>query len=261
MNLKNQEGLFFHADEILVHRINDQIMISLAAIYPHGIPSDFEKNAINENNIYAVEISPEKIANQDAFHFLPLRPVLEKLGSSSALFKMICRAKQLLYWHRMSQFCGACGGVNEMSEIETAKVCQQCHRVSYPYYHPAVLVLIEHGDEMLLARSPHFRKGVYAPLAGFVSPAETAEEAVIREVHEEVGLEINNLRYFRNQSWPFPNSFMIGYFAEYVSGEIQLDTHELEDARWFTANQLPESLPSKASISRQLVDEFLRRKR
>lgn len=260
MNLKNQEGLFFHADEILVRRINNQFLIPLAAIYPHGLPDGFEKNAFYENNIYAFEISPEIIINNEQFYFLPLRQVLETFDPISAAYPIICRAKHLLYWHRMSQFCGACGGVNEMSQIEIAKICQQCHRVSYPYYHPAVLVLIERGNEMLLARSPHFRKGVYAPLAGFVSPSETAEEAVVREVHEEVGLKIDNLRYFKNQSWPFPNSFMVGYFAEYVAGEIQLDTRELEDARWFTADQLPDSLPSKTSISRQLVDDFLWRR-
>ena len=263
--LNRDFGLFFHLDEILVCRQDDQLVVSMQKIYGHECSDDFEKNAcfleiFDEKNLYAVEISLEALKNDREFYFLPVRTVLGKLDPKSRLFKLICRAKQLLHWHKVSRFCGECGGINQLSEIETAKICQQCQKVTYPYYHLAILVLIEREDEILLARSPHFAKGLYAPLAGFISPAESAEEAVAREVYEEVGLEIKDIRYFANQSWPFPNSFMIGYFAKYASGKICVDTNELEDARWFGVTRLPTVMPSKASISRQLIEHFLNRR-
>ena len=153
-----------------------------------------------------------------------------------------------------------CGHLNQFSETEVAKICSHCHRISYPAYSPAVIVLVERNDEILLARSPHFTQGIYSALAGFISPAETAEEAVVREVKEEVGLEISHVQYFASQIWPFPNSFMIGYTARFLSGDICIDRTELEDARWFNVFELP-LLPSPASISRRLIDDFVARKR
>ena len=119
-----------------------------------------------------------------------------------------------------------------------------------------MITLISDGDRMLLARSPHFAPGVYSTIAGFVEPGESLEETVVREIREEVGVEVRNVRYFGSQPWPFPNSLMIGFTAEYVSGEIRFDGVEIEDARWFTAEDLPR-LPAPLSIARRLIDDFL----
>jgi len=123
-----------------------------------------------------------------------------------------------------------------------------------------VIVRIERGDEILLARSPHFAPGVYSTIAGFVEPGESLEETVIREVREEVGVEVANVRYFGSQPWPFPNSLMIGFVADYASGDLRLQEGEIEDAGWFTSDTLP-GLPSRYSIARRLIDEFISRGR
>jgi NAD+ diphosphatase len=262
-SVQNSCALFFHEDEILMQSKNNEFIISVKDICTDEFLDSAKKETyfleiFDKKSLYVIAISPEKINNHE-FHFLPVRKILEKFDSNSPLFRLICRAKHLLHWNKVSQFCGECGGTNQLSNIETAKICQQCQRVTYPHYHPAILVLIEHKNEILLARSHHFTKGLYAPLAGFISPSETAEEAVAREVREEVDLEIKDIRYFANQSWPFPSSFMVGYFAQYASGSICIDPHEIEDARWFNVNNLPPLMPSKISISGQLIDNFLRR--
>lgn len=132
-------------------------------------------------------------------------------------------------------------------------VCPACGLVAYPRISPAVMVLIGRGNELLLARSPRFKPGVYSALAGFVEAGETLEQCAIREVREEVGLEISNLRYFRSQSWPFPDSLMVAFFADYAGGSITPEAEEIEDARWFLPNALP-PLPEPVSLARQLID-------
>jgi NAD+ diphosphatase len=212
---------------------------------------------LTNKRLYVVEISTEIIAEQDHYSFLPIRKLLQTLNPE--LFHLVCKAKQLLNWHKISRFCGACGHLTQLSQTEVAKICQNCQRIHYPFYSPAVMVLIERDNEILLARSPHFTQGVYSALAGFIAPAESAEEAVVREVTEEVGIKISDIKYFGTQNWPFPNSFMLAYTARYVSGDICAHDHELEDARWFNLSALP-LLPSLASISRHLIDDFIRRK-
>ena len=136
-------------------------------------------------------------------------------------------------------------------------VCPACGLLAYPRISPAVMVLIERGDELLLARSPRFRPGIFSALAGFVEAGETLEHCAHREVREEVGVEINNLRYFSSQPWPFPDSLMVAFFADYVSGDITPEPSEIEEAHWFSRSALP-SLPDPVSIARQLIDAACR---
>ncbi len=126
-----------------------------------------------------------------------------------------------------------------------------------PRISPAVMVLISRGDELLLARSPRFRAGVFSALAGFVEAGETLEQCAGREVFEEVGIEIANLRYVRSQFWPFPDSLMVAFFADYAGGTIKPDPVEIEDAKWFSRSALP-ALPEPVSIARQLIDAACR---
>ena len=119
-----------------------------------------------------------------------------------------------------------------------------------------MIVLVERGHELLLARSRHFLPGMYSVLAGFVEPGESLEEAVVREVKEEVGVTVKDIRYFGSQSWPFPHSLMIGFTATYAGGEISLDDSEIEEAGWFTVDNLP-PIPGKISIARKLIDWFV----
>ena len=174
------------------------------------------------------------------------------------LFLVAARAIQIVDWDRAHQFCGRCGEPMKSREAERAKECSRCGLLHFPRLAPAIIVLIERGREVLLARSRHFPPGLYSVLAGFVEPGETLEEAVMREVREEVGLVIKDIRYFGSQPWPFPHSLMTGFTAAYESGEITLEDPEVEDAGWFTPGNLP-TLPGKISIARRLIDWFLER--
>ncbi len=165
-------------------------------------------------------------------------------------------AIQIVAWDRDHQICGRCGTPTEDHPKERSKKCSSCGLLHYPRLAPAVIVLVERGDEVLLGRSPHFAPGVYSTLAGFVEPGESLEQAVAREIAEEVGVEVENVRYFGSQPWPFPNSLMIGFRADYAGGDLTVDREEMEDAAWFSLDELPK-LPSRISIARALIEAWI----
>jgi NAD+ diphosphatase len=170
-----------------------------------------------------------------------------------AHFAIAGRAIQLLDWDRSHRFCGRCGTPTEAKTEERARVCPACKLSAYPRLSPAVMALVRREGEILLGRSPHFPPGMYSALAGFVEPGETLEQCLAREVEEEVGVQVSRIRYFASQPWPFPNSLMIAFICDWVSGEIRPQAGEIEDANWFKVLQLPK-LPSKISIARRLID-------
>ena len=180
-----------------------------------------------------------------------LRPLYGLAGSEA--FALAGRASLLLDWQRNHRFCGRCGIVTTKKSDEFAMACPACGLLAFPRLSPAVMVLVRRGDELLLARSPHFRPGIFSALAGFVEAGETVEQCAVREVREEVGVEIANLRYFRSQPWPFPDSLMLAFFADYAGGDITPDPSEIEAADWFPLDALP-PLPDHASIARRLID-------
>lgn len=207
-----------------------------------------------ESVCLALELDPNWRPDR-RFVAMPRRQSYEHLGHD--LWTIAGRASQLLDWHRLHQFCSACGGSLQELANETAKKCQKCGEIYYPRLSPAVIVSVVRGDDILLGRSPHFPPGMYSPLAGFVEPGEILEEAAAREVLEETGIIIEAIRYQASQPWPFPHSLMIGFTAAYRSGTITVDHNELEDARWFSKTSMPKRLPPPMSISRWLVDCFL----
>ena len=166
------------------------------------------------------------------------------------------RAMQLAEWTRTHRHCGVCGTLMQKQPGERAMHCPACGFTAYPRIAPAMMVLVRNSDKVLLGRAPHFVNGVYSALAGFVEAGETVEECVHREVAEEVGLRIDNLRYFRSQSWPFPHSLMLAFVADYAGGDVTPDPAELADARWFGIDELP-TLPARFSISRALIDSVV----
>ncbi len=170
-----------------------------------------------------------------------------------AHFALAGRAMQLVDWDRTHQFCGRCGARTEAKREERVRVCPACKLSAYPRVAPAVMALVKREKEILLARSPHFPPGMYSALAGFVEPGESLEQCLAREVAEEVGVRISNIRYFASQSWPFPHSLMIAFVCDYVGGEIRVQETEIEAANWFEVLQLPK-LPSRISIARRLID-------
>jgi NAD+ diphosphatase len=217
--------------------------------------------ALNQNYLgllegspcYAVEV-PEKAVLPAGMAFEGLRQVYGRLDED--LFWIAARAVQIVDWDRTHRFCGRCGVPMETQKAERAKKCPKCGLLHFPRLAPAIIVAIERGDQLLLARSRRFATGMYSVLAGFVEPGESLEETVIREVREEVGISLKDIRYFGSQPWPFPHSLMIGFTATYAGGEITIDAEEIEDAGWFTVDRLP-PLPGKISIARKLIDWFI----
>ncbi len=166
-------------------------------------------------------------------------------------------ALQAIHWELTSRHCPRCGAETSRIRGEWGKRCARCVYEHYPHLHPCVIVLIRDGDRVLLARKSFWAKGRYGLVAGFVDVGESLEAAAEREVHEEVGVRIRDLRYAASQYWPFPSQLMVGFTAAYAAGDITVNLHELEDARWFSIHELPD-LPPKLSIARFLLDRFAR---
>ncbi|MFC0324489.1 NAD(+) diphosphatase [Halomonas organivorans] len=171
-------------------------------------------------------------------------------------FALVSTALQVGAWLRHHRFCGSCGAPASRLDHEFAMHCERCGHRNYPRISPCIITLVTHGESLLLARSPRFPPGRYSTLAGFIEPGESAEEAVRREIFEEVGLTVGRLRYFLSQAWPFPHSLMLGYFAEAACRRIRIDGHEIADAAWFSPRRLPQ-LPPPYSISRALIETHL----
>ena len=207
---------------------------------------------------FSAELPPD-VDPPPGAHFQDLRQLLGRL--EERLTAVASRAVQIMEWDRTHQFCGACGSPTEPHPTMRARVCASpaCKLEHFPRVSPAMIVAVERGPEILLARSPHFPPQVYSVLAGFVDPGESVEEAVHREVAEETGVQVRNLRYFASQPWPFPHSLMLGFQAEYESGELSLDPEEIEDAGFFHVDALPKTFPGRVSISQWLLDDFCAR--
>jgi NAD+ diphosphatase len=168
------------------------------------------------------------------------------------------RAYHVAQWRRDSAYCGTCGARNTNAPDELARLCPVCGRREYPRISPAVItIIINDKNEALLAHNRKFAGQVYSLIAGFTEAGESLEDTVAREIREEVGLEVRDIRYIASQPWPFPNSLMLGFTARYASGEIRPDGVEIEDARWCTPDKLP-SLPGFGSVSRYLINNWLK---
>jgi NAD+ diphosphatase len=167
------------------------------------------------------------------------------------------RAGQVLEFDRTHRHCGACAALTDLADGGRARRCPACGATFYPRLAPAMMVLITRetstGRELLLARGTRFGAPIYSALAGFVEPSETLEDCVHREVREEVGVQVRNLRYFGSQCWPFPHSLMVAFLAEHAGGEINWDPSEIQDAQWYPVDRLP-PLPHRLSVARRLIE-------
>ena len=181
---------------------------------------------------------------RQSFYKLP-RPLYLKAG----------KCQELLYWDQNTKYCGVCGAPMRM-DTDISKKCTECGKEVWPQLATAVIVLIHRGDEVLLVRAKNFRTDFYGLVAGFVETGETLEEAVAREAMEETGVTITNIRYFASQPWPYPCGLMVGFHADYVSGEIHLQRSEIAKGGWFRRDNLP-NIPEKLSIARMLLDDWI----
>ena len=204
-------------------------------------------------HLFAAEVESNTTAPHGWF-WSELHPLYASF--SEEFYSIAGRARQLIHWDRTHSYCGVCGTATFTRSHERCKECSGCGHLFYPKMAPAVMALVKRGDKILLARSPHFPSKMYSVVAGFVDPGETLEQCVLREVREEVGIEVRNIQYFASQPWPFSYSLMIAFTCDWKEGEIVMDPSEIEEAGWFDHEHLPE-LPPKLSLARNLIDSFL----
>jgi len=189
----------------------------------------------------------------EAFSAMDLRQVFRRFETDDVQAAGL--AGHLLEWHRNHQYCSRCGKPNEDKEDERAKICPECGLINYPRLSTAIIVAVVRDGKILLGHSTRFPGDFYSVLAGFVEPGETLEDCVRREVFEEVRVSVKNISYFGSQPWPFPDSLMVGFTAEYAGGEIKEDGVEISHADWFPPDRLPR-IPPRISIARKLIDWF-----
>jgi len=169
----------------------------------------------------------------------------------------ILRAYHILQWRKESAFCGTCGAKNSDVAEQVHRLCPSCGRLEFPRICPAVITIItDETDRILLVHNKKFREGLYSHISGFNEAGETLEETVVREIREEINIEVTDIQYVKSQPWPFPNSLMLGFKARYLSGTIKPDGDEIEDAEWFTRDNLP-VIPNAGSLSRSMIDSWL----
>lgn len=199
---------------------------------------------------YLIDMGNELLDNTD-FDAVSMREILSQVNPE--FFGIAARAWQVALFMRTHRFCGQCGTTMQQIKWEMAMQCRRCHHRCYPRISPCIIVAIKNKDTLLLAQGKtHQSRNMYSTLAGFVESGETLEEAVHREVFEEVGVKIKNLRYFGSQPWPFPHSLMVGFLADYAEGDIVVDGKEILEADWFKYDQLP-IIPPTLSIAGQLI--------
>jgi NAD+ diphosphatase len=196
------------------------------------------------------------ITSDPHYEMCGLRPSYYKLPLQD--YQKAGKCAEILYWNQNTQYCGVCGSPMEMS-TEISKKCPQCGKEVWPQLATAIIVLVHKDDEVLLVHARNFKGDFYGLVAGFVETGETLEEAVHREVMEETGLTIKNLKYFGSQPWPYPCGLMVGYHADYESGDIHLQREELSKGAWFTKDHLPQ-IPEKLSIARKILDAWIDQK-
>jgi NAD+ diphosphatase len=195
--------------------------------------------------------------------FRDLRLMADSLSEEECA--LLAYAKAMVHWHHHNRFCGNCGSPTTSIEGGHVRVCtdEACGRLHFPRLDPAIIVLVTSGDRCLLGRKPDWAPGRYSTIAGFVEPGESLERAVIREVQEETGVEVKEVRYFASQPWPFPRSLMLGFLAQAGSEAIHIGEDELEDARWFTREEMRDGLrqgtlklPFQLAISFHLIESW-----
>ncbi len=257
----------FASEKLIFHPVKDpdsdplyfpvrkrQLLVGPDFTYLPGIELELIYiGTLEERDCYCAELPDDFEAPQN-MQYCGLRELyavldMEMLGIAS-------RAVQMADHFRINRYCGVCAGKTEYVPEETGMRCVECEHIAYPRISPAIIVLIFKGDRVLMAQGIRAPEGRYGLIAGFVEPGETLEHAVHREVLEEVGVRIKEPGYFGSQPWPFPSSLMIGFTAEYESGEIAIDPVEIKDAKWFDIDNLP-GLPGKLSISAALIQNFI----
>jgi NAD+ diphosphatase len=230
---------------------------AVSEAFPGLVP--YKSPSLNGGAPLSVLLLEDEAELPEGWKALPLRSALSLFVSPGGGIRGnndILRAYHLVHWRRNSLYCGRCGAKTQDHSEELARLCPVCGGLEFPRIAPAVIIVITSGDKILLAHNVRFAGRIYSLIAGFVEAGETLEDTVARETREEVGLEVTDIRYITSQPWPFPNSLMLGFTARCAGGTIKVDGKEIEDARWFSRDELP-ALSQHGSISRYLIDRWV----
>lgn len=241
--------------DLLVSEQDGRLALPTCALLPEAAASAHFLGALDDTDCYAAPL-PGDFAPPEGLQFVPARSLYKQVDE--ATFAVAGRALSITDWDLSHRFCGKCGTATQLVAGERARRCPVDHTPFYPRISPAVIVLITRGDQMLLARNASFPEPFFSTVAGFVDPGESLEETVLREVKEEVGVDLKDVVYFGSQPWPFGRSLMVGFMAEYAGGDITVDGKEIAEARWFGVDDLPR-IPPRLSIARHLIDTFIDR--
>jgi len=242
----------FRDGGLLVRETDLALPADPAAALTHFDPASLHAVGLLEDRYCHAGWVDGEVEPATGYAFKGLRTLFGAIDDK--LLAVAARAFQIVEWARTHRYCGACGTPTEALPGERCMRCPACGQVAYPRISPAMMVLVRDGDKVLLARHTGPRATRFSPLAGFLEPGESIEEAVHREVFEEVGLKVKNLKYFGSQSWPFPHSLMIAFTAEYAGGEIRLQEEEIEEARWFGPDDEMPPYAKGISIAGDLIE-------
>lgn len=244
-------------DELLIDNVNQNLALLNADQYKWSgmkIKREYFIGYLDNYSLYALELE----MNSPFMEETSLRPFRSLLGIMPDNYFIICsRSVQLVEWYNKSKFCGSCGLKTSLHGVEKAMYCKECNNLIYPRISPCVITLVTNKEKLLLAHNKNFPSQIYSTLAGFIEVGETVEEAIQREILEEVNIEVTNCTYFGSQSWPFPSQLMLGFHAEYVTGEIKPDGEEIDVAKWFHYKSLPQVPPGRISISGKLIENYV----
>lgn len=255
-DFSNAIGLFFVMDGLIVKEHESILQyIDICVLIKEGL--EIKKVFLYDDlYIFKCHLINNEIINRFGFRIINVKKICFSLFDEIKIRKIIV-AYQWVLFDMQNKHCGFCGQLTyDISDLREKK-CVNCNISFFPKLSPAVIVVVKKKNQILLARSHYFEPKMYGAIAGFIDLGETAENAAKREVEEEVGIEITNLKYFGSQSWPFPNSFMIAFTADHKSGDLIIDNKELEDARWFDIKDLPK-LPNKLSIAYSLIEHAIK---
>lgn len=248
--VNNSGGCFFTSSELPDNLLNESLAIFLGGD--------------QAGHYFAQSTAPEIAEN---YQTVPLREFFIEGEVSDQQFSLLAEANSMLSWHRSHRFCARCGSKTAVAEGGWRRDCPDCEAQHFPRTDPVAIMLVTKGDKCLLGRSPHFSEKLFSCLAGFMEPGETIEQAALRELHEEAGVEGENIRYLSNQPWPFPSSLMIGLHIEAKNTQLNIDYNELEQAIWVSKEDIkavldgdtdkPFLLPPKIAIARNLLEYWV----
>lgn len=243
----------FYKEELLVKSEDNKAVIpTIGDLNNLKIYNTQYIGSTNGQNCFCGELNEDEVIPKDMY-FSKLKALTHQL--SDEMFWIGGRAIQIINFNNDHKFCGKCGTLTQKVDGERSKTCPKCGLINYPRISPAIIVAVVREGKLLLAHNNEAAKDLYSVVAGFVEVGETLEECVVREVREETGITVKNIKYFGNQPWPFPNSLMVAFTAEYASGEIQVDGKEIGHADWYSSTSLPVT-PDSISIAKKLISWY-----